>query len=72
MWSVQHLPSSQTPPHAPNVDLDDLLHPQQRDINVGLRMTKEVEARWQGNLQEMMVEMLIDTPTYDNNLGHQL
>ena len=34
-------------------------------------MTKATTARWQGNLQEMKVGMLIATPTDDNDLGHQ-
>ena len=70
-WSVQHTPNSQTSPRATNVDLDNLLHPQQRDIYVGPRMTKATEACWQGNLQEMKVGMLIATPADDNDLGHQ-
>ena len=30
------------------------------------------EARWQGNTQELKVEMLIATPVDENDLGHQL
>ena len=48
-WSVLHTPNSQSSPRAPNAELDILLHPQQRDIYVGPRMTKVAEARWQGN-----------------------
>ena len=32
---------------------------------------KEVELRWQGNLQELKVGILIATPVDDNDLGHQ-
>ena len=34
-------------------------------------MTNADEARWQGNLQELKVGMLIVTPGDDNELGHQ-
>ena len=70
-WTVHHTPSSQSPTRAPNAELDNLLHPQQRDIYVGPRMTKAAEARWQGNTQEIKVGMLIATPADDNDLGHQ-
>ena len=70
-WFVQHTPNSQTSPRATNVDLDNLLHPQQRHIYVGPRMTKAAEARWQGDTQEIKVGMLIATPADDNDMGHQ-
>ena len=70
-WSVLHTPNSQSSPRAPNAELDILLHPQQRDIYVGPRMTKAAEARWQGNTQEIKVGMLIATPADENDLGHQ-
>ena len=70
-WCIQHTPNSQSPPRAPNPDLDNLLHPPQRDIYVGPRMTKAAEARWQGNTQEIKVGMLIATPADENDLGHQ-
>ena len=70
-WSLLHTPNSQSPPRAPNVDLDNLLHPQQRYIYVGPRMTNAAEARWQGNTQEIKVGMLIATPADENDLGHQ-
>ena len=72
MWSVHHTPSSQSPTRAPNVELDNLLHPQQRDIYVGSSITKAVEARWQGNTQEIKVRMLIATLADDNDLGNQI
>ena len=28
-WSVLHTPNSQSPPRAPNAELDNLIHPQQ-------------------------------------------
>ena len=43
--SIQHSRDSQTPLLAPNAINDNLLHPQQRDIYVGPRMTKATEAR---------------------------
>ena len=70
-WSVHHTPSLQSPTREPNAELDNLLHPQQRDIYVGPRMTKAVEARWQRNTQEIKVGMLITTPIHENDLGHQ-
>ena len=60
-WSVHHTPSSQSPTRAPNVEIDNLLHPQQMDMYVGPRMTKAAEAHWQGNTQEIKVGMLIAT-----------
>ena len=69
---IQHsCGSSQWPLHVPHPDLDRLFHPQQRDIYVGSTMTKAAKARWQGNLQEVKVGMLIATPADDNGLGHQ-
>ena len=71
MWSIQHSRDSQSPLPALDAIHDSLLHPQQRDIYVGLRMTNAVEARWQGNLQELKVGMLIATLVDDNELGHR-
>ena len=48
-WFIQQSRGSQSPLHAAKVNLDILLHPQQRDIFVGSRMTKEAEVRWQRN-----------------------
>ena len=70
-WSLQYDRVNNTleqPAHAIN---DNLVHPQQRDIYVGPRMTKAAEARWQGNLQELAVGMLIATPADENSHGHQ-
>ena len=64
-------PHSQSPARAPNADLDNLFHPQQRDIYVGLRMTKAAKARWQGNKQDINIGMLIATLANENDLGHQ-
>ena len=38
---------------------------------MGPRMSKATEARWQGNLQELVVGMLIATLADDNEQGHQ-
>ena len=46
-WCIQHSRDSQTPLPTPNVINDNLLHPQQRDINVGPMTTKATKARWQ-------------------------
>ena len=70
-WFVQHNPNFQTPPYASNGNLDNLIHPQQRDIYIGPRMTKVVEAHWQGNAQEINVGMLTVTPADANDMGHQ-
>ena len=48
-----------------------MVHPQQRDIYVGPRMTKVAEARWQGNLQEFAARMFIATPPDENSHDHQ-
>ena len=59
-------------PKGPNNAINDsLVHPQQRDIYVGPRMTNAAEARWQGNLQELAAGMLIAKPANDNSHGHQ-
>ena len=69
-WFVLHTPNSQSSSRAPNAELENLLHPQQRDIYVGPKMTKAAEARWQENTQEIKVGMLIVTPVDENELGH--
>ncbi len=51
-------------------ELGRLIHPQQRDIYVGPRMSRETEARWHGNLQEISVGSLIVTLVDDDELGH--
>ena len=43
--SIQHSCGYQSPLHTPNTNPDSLLHPQQRDIYVGPRMTKAIKAR---------------------------
>ena len=44
-----------------NIELDNPVHPQQRDIYVGPRISHTAEARWQGNLHELQVGMLVAT-----------
>jgi hypothetical protein len=51
-------------------ELAKLIRPNQRDIYVGPKMSKEAEARWRGNLQEIEVGMLIATLAEDDELGH--
>ena len=51
-------------------DLRHLAHPEQRDIYVGPRMSKESEARWHGNLQEIKAGSLIATLADGDALGH--
>ena len=70
-WSLQHDRVHITPEQTTNAINDSLVHPQQRDIYVGPRMTKAAEARWQGNLQELAAGMLIATPADENSHGHQ-
>ena len=62
-WSLQHGRVNNTADQPHNA--------QQRDIYVGPRMIKAVEARWQGNLQELAAGMLIATPANENSHGHQ-
>jgi hypothetical protein len=70
-WSLQHDRVNRSPERLVNAINDSLVHPQQRDIYVGPRMTKAAEARWQGNLQELTAGMLIATPADENSHGHQ-
>ena len=70
-WSLQLDRVNNTPDQPNNAINDSLVHPQQRDIYVGPRMTKAAEARWQGNLQELAAGMLIATPADENSHGHQ-
>ena len=51
-------------------ELRKIVYPQQRDIYVGPRMSKEAEARWQGNLEEIKVGSLIATLADNDALGH--
>ena len=70
-WSLQHDRVNNTPDQPNNAINDNLVHPQQRDIYVGPRVNKAVEARWQGNLQELAAGMLIATLANENSHGHQ-
>ena len=56
--------------HPPSHELAKLIHPQQRDIYVGPRMSKEAEARWRGDLQDIKVGTLIATLADGDDLGH--
>ena len=60
-WSLQHDRVNNTLDQPNNAINDSLVHPQQRDIYVGPRMTKVAEARSQGNWQELAAGMLIAT-----------
>ena len=51
-------------------ELGNLVQPPQRDIYVGPRMSRETEARWHGNLQEIEVGSLIATLADGDTLGH--
>ena len=53
-----------------NMELNNLVRPQQRDIYVGPRISRTAEARWQGNLHELQVGMLVATLAQDDELGH--
>ena len=53
-----------------NVELNNLVRPRQRDIYVGPRISRTAEARWQGNLHELQVGMLVATLAGDDELGH--
>ena len=50
--------------------LDNLVRPRQRDIYVGPRMSRATEARWQGNLHELQVEMMVATLVGGDEMGH--
>ena len=52
------------------MELNNLVHPQQRDIYVGPRISCTVEARWQGNLHKLQVGILVATLVGDDELGH--
>ena len=47
-----------------------MIHPQQRDIYVRPRLSKDVEARWCGDLQDIEVGTLIATLADGDDLGH--
>jgi hypothetical protein len=51
-------------------ELAQLIRSDQRDIYVGPKTSKEAEARWRGNLQEIEVGMLIAMLVEDDELGH--
>ena len=52
------------------MELNNLVHPQQRDIYVGPRISHTVKARWQGNLHGLQVGMLVATLAGDNEFDH--
>ena len=52
------------------MELNNLVHPQQRDIYVGPRISHTAEARWQGDLHELQVGMLVATLAGDNEFDH--
>ncbi len=51
-------------------ELEVFAKPQQRDIYVGPRMSREKESRWHGTLQEINVGSLIATLADNDDLGH--
>ena len=53
-----------------NTELNNLVRPRQRDIYVGPRILRTVEARWQGNLHELQVRMLVATLAGGDEMGH--
>ena len=53
-----------------NLELNNLVPSRQRDIYVGPRLSHVVEARWQGNLHELQVGMLVATLARGDKLGH--
>ena len=50
--------------------LKNLVRPRQRDIYVGPRILCTTEARWQGDLHELQVGMLVPTLAGGDELGH--
>ena len=69
-WSIHRSNASTIPHHTPQFERDTSVHPQQRDIYVGPRLTRGAESTWQGNLQDITIGMLIATPAEGNELGH--
>ena len=71
-WNIEVPSMISLTHHQPsnNIELHNLVRPLQRDIYVGPRKSRIVEARWQGNLQELQVGMLVATLAGDDNLGH--
>ena len=53
-----------------NMALNNLVQPQQRDVYVGPRTSHTIQARWQGNLHELQVGMLVATLAKDDELNH--
>ena len=53
-----------------NMELNNLVHPQQRDIYVGPRISHTVKARWQGNLHELQIGKLVATLARENEFDH--
>ena len=70
-WSIHPSHAKSSIPHqAHQFECDTLIHPQQRDIYVGPRLTRGAESIWEGNLKDINVGMLIATPAEGNDLGH--
>ena len=69
-WSIHVTNVFSIPHQTPQFERDTLVHPQQRDIYVGPRLTRGAESIWHGNLQDITVGMLIATPAEGNELGH--
>ena len=53
-----------------NSDLNNLVRPRQTDIYVGPRISRAVEARWQGNVHELQVGMMVATLAGGDEMGH--
>ena len=53
-----------------NPDLNNLVRPRQRDIYVGPRISRAAEARWQGNLHELQVGMMVATLAGGDETGY--
>ena len=53
-----------------NSDLNNLVRPRQRDIYVGPRISRVAEARWQGNVHELQVGMMVATLAGGDEMGH--
>ena len=53
-----------------NSDLNNLVRPRQRDIYVGPRISRAAEARWQDNVHELQVGMMVATLAVGDEMGH--
>ena len=71
-WNIGGSSMASTTPlqQLDNLELNNIVRPRQRDIYVGPRLSHVAETRWQGNLHELQVGMLVATLAGGDKLGH--